>query len=112
MKKIKHEQPKRIPIAIETADFIEWVDMTPHQVLELLQRDVFPKFIHRKVIVNNPQYPEEEWALVNNGFIDLERRDEDVISFSFEGNVWVWDGEKLHSRQENNKLRLSRPAMC
>ena len=105
MKKIKHEQPKRIPIAIETADFIEWVDMTPHQVLELLQRDVFPKFIHRKVIVNNPQYPEEEWALVNNGFIDLERRDEDVISFSFEGNVWVWDGEK-HIPQENYKLPL------
>ena len=105
MKKIKHEQPKRIAIAVETADIIEWVDMTPHQVLELLQRDVFPKFIHRKVIVNNPQHPEEEWALVNNGFIDLERRDEDIISFSVEGNVWVWNGDK-HIPQENYKLPL------
>ena len=101
-----HEQLEWIYIGSETADLIEWLeDITPNQALELLRWDVLPKFSSRKFIVDNPQHSEEEWALVNNGFVSIERNDTDIITLTVEGNVWVWNGER-HMPQRGHDLPM------
>lgn len=91
---INNERSGRMYVSSEPVDLVIWADMTPHQALKLLERYVLPKFSHQKVIVDNPQHPEEEWALVKNDFVNKEQQDEDVITFTVEGNVCVWDGKR------------------